>query len=140
MTFQQLGQTNQTPSPPPESGVSRPRGTRILMLVDLVVGILVAISGIQNFASSVDPQIGSSLWYTSGVIFLILGLLLVVLGYGLWRARPWAWPLGLWAGVVYVVLGVFALDPLFLLVGIGSLLFYYFNREDLKRYLGKVRP
>jgi uncharacterized membrane protein (DUF2068 family) len=102
------------------------------------VGVLVVILGISNFASKADPQTSASVWYVSGVVFVILGFLLVVSGYGLWKARPWAWFLGLWAGVVYLVLGLLAFNALFLLVGIGSLLFYYFNRAGLKLHLGKV--
>jgi hypothetical protein len=140
MTFQQPGQAGPTPSPPLGSGTSGPRGTRILMLVDFAVGTLVTILGLESFTSPVDPHSGALVWYASGAIFAILGLLLVASGYGLWKVRPWAWLLGLWAGVVYFALGVLSLpNPLFILVGIGSLLFYYLNRTDLKRYLGKVQ-
>jgi hypothetical protein len=109
------------------------------MLVDFIVGIVVAAIGIQSFVSPVGPKVSVSEWYAVGAIFVILGLLSVVVGYGLWKARPWGWLLGWWAGAVYVVFGVLT-SPLFVLVGIGSLVFYYYNRADLKRYLGKVRP
>lgn len=103
------------------------------MLVDFIVGIVVAVLGILVLVGG----------YTIGAIFFILGLLPVVVGYGLWKAKPWAWLLGLWAGVAEAVLGVLTVNTVFgvlILPGIGSLLFYYFNRVDLKRYLGKVRP
>ena len=144
MAFQQPGHAGQTPSPPLESGTSGPRGTRILMLVDFFVGVAVTLIGIQSFVSSDGSNVSASEWYAVGAIVVIFGLLSVAVGYGLWKARPWAWLLGLWAGVVYVILGVLTLGVwtswLFILVGIGSLLFYYFNRAGLKRYLGKVRP
>jgi len=109
----------------------------ILMLVDFIAGIVVTVIGIQGFVSPVGPHTSASGWYAVSAIFVIFGLLSVVVGYGLWKARPWAWLLGLWAGVVYVVLGALAPWPL-ILVGIVNLVFYYFNRADLKRYLGKV--
>jgi len=109
------------------------------MLVDFIVGIWVTVIGIQELVSPVGPKVGASEWYAVGAIFVVLGLLSVAVGYGLWKVRPWAWLLGLWAGVVYVVLGILA-SWLLVLVGIGSLIFYYFNRAGLKRYLGKVRP
>jgi hypothetical protein len=109
------------------------------VLVDFAAGIWVTVSGIQGLVSPVGAGLTASEWYAVGAVFTILGLLSVAVGYGLWKAKPWAWLLGLWAGAVFVVLGVLGLWPL-ILVGIGSLLFYYFNREDLKRYLGKVRP
>ncbi len=110
------------------------------MLVDFIVGILMTASGVSSLVSPVGHNASASLVYTFGAIYVILGVLSVAVGYGLWKARPWAWLLGLWAGVVYVVLGVFGLNLLYLLVGIGNLAFYYFNRADLKGYLGKVRP
>ena len=114
------------------------------MLIDLIVGILVAVVGIMTLASPVGPDVSTSEWYASGATFAILGLLYVVVGYGLLKAKPWVWLLGLWAGVAYLVLGILTLSSgttiIILLVGIMNLLFYYFNRADLKRYLGKVRP
>jgi hypothetical protein len=96
------------------------------MLVDFIVGIVVAVLGILDLVLS-----------PIGAFIAIIGLLSVSVGYGLWKAKPWAWPLGLWAGVVYVAFGVLA-SWLLVLVGIVNLLFYYFNRADLKRYLGRV--
>jgi len=114
------------------------------MLVDFVVGIVVMVIGIQGFVSPVSPHTSVSVWDAVSAIFVILGLLYVVVGYGLWKARPWAWLLGLWAGVVYVVLGILFFSSsifiIILFVGAVNLLFYYFDRIVLKRYLGKVRP
>jgi hypothetical protein len=109
------------------------------MFVDLIAGIWVTIIGIQGLVSPVGPHFTASEWYAVGAIFVVLGLLYLAVGYGLWKARPWAWLLGPWAGVVLVVLGALASWPL-ALVGIANLLFYYFNRTDFKTYLGKVRP
>jgi hypothetical protein len=110
------------------------------MLVDLIVGIVVTTSGIRSLVLPVGHGINTSFAYVLYAFIAILGLLYVGVSYGLWKARPWAWLLGLWAGVVYVVLGVLAINPLFLLSGIVNLFYYYFARADLKRYLGKVRP
>ena len=120
--------------------MSRPRGTRILVLVDFIVGIILIVLGIQILVSPVGHGLSAAFVFAVGDVYVVLGLLSVAVGYGLWKVKPWAWLLGLWAGVVYVVLGVLAQNPLLLLVGIVSLLFYYFNRADLKGYLGKVRP
>ncbi|MGD0318855.1 MAG: zinc-ribbon domain-containing protein [Nitrososphaerales archaeon] len=137
MAFQQPRQADQTPPPSPGSGMTRPRGTRILILVDFIVGIVVIIIGIQGLVSGVGPHTSATEWYAVSAIFAIIGLLSVAVGYGLWKARPWAWLLGLWAGVVYVILGILGPWPL-TLVGIVNLLFYYFTRADLKRYLSKA--
>jgi uncharacterized membrane protein (DUF2068 family) len=102
------------------------------MLVDFIVGVAVTAFGVLIIAFA--------LWV--GAFFVILGVLSLAVGYGLRKARSWARLLGLWAGVVYIVFGVLLVQTL---PGIGSIVFggvsiYYFNRADLKRYLGKVRP
>ena len=140
MALQQSGQAVQTPSPPPASEMSRPRGKTIIMLIDFIVGIVVTVEGVHGLVSPVGQGLSASLVYAVGATYVIIGLLSVAVGYGLWKVRPWAWPLGLWAGMVYLVLGVVFAVPLILLVGIVSLVFYYYNRTSLKRYLGKVKP
>jgi len=109
------------------------------MLIDFIVGVLVTLYGGLIMSVS-TPKVSLSLQLGLGATVIILGVLSVVVGYGLWKAKAWAWLLGLWAGVAYVALGVFALSPLILLVGIGNLIFYYFKRTGLKLYLGKVQP
>lgn len=119
--------------------MSRPRGVMIIALIDFIVGIVVATElGIRILVSPVGSDFGISEWYALGAIFVIFGFLIVVVGYGLWEARSWAWLLGLWAGAVYVVLGIFTFNLLILPLGIVNVLFYYFARADLKRYLGKI--
>jgi len=127
---QPRGYDDQDLSPSLPLGITRPRGTGILALIDLVVGILVAALGAL---ASVNE------FYAGGVIFAVLGMLSIFVGYGLWKARPWAWLLGLWDGAVYLVLGLLASSPLIIIVGIGNLAFYYFNRTDLRRFLGKSK-
>lgn len=114
--------------------MSRPRGARILMLVEFIVGIVVTAFGILIMIIAL----------TFGAIVVILGMLCIAVGYGMRKARSWAWLLGLWAGVAYIVFGVLFAWANDYLIGVPSIVFggvsiYYFNRADLKRYLGKVR-
>ncbi len=85
----------------------------------------------------------TSLTLSLGIIVVILGVLSVAVGYGLRNAKSWAWLLGLWAGIVYIILGLIVFSGSYL-AGIGCIVFgavqvYYLNKADAKEYLGKVK-
>lgn len=131
---QRTEQVPTTPAQAQELGTSQPRGPRILMLIDFAVGIVLTAFGV--LVITLAPGVGA--------IFVVVGVLSLTVGYGLRKARSWTWLLGLWAGVVYVVLGILFVSAEAYLEGIGSIVFgggsiYYLNRVEVKRYLGKSR-
>lgn len=77
---------------------TRPLGITIIAIIAAIYGVIGVISGIVLLSSSVGP----------GVITLILGILELVLVWGLWTLQKWAF----WATVVLEILallnGVFA--------------------------------
>lgn len=92
---------------------ARPLGITIIAIIMAVQGILGIIGGILSLgvASSV------------GIIALILGVLYLVLAWGLWTLKPWAF----WGTVILEVLtilnGIFGLTQGVVATGIGSLIF-----------------
>jgi uncharacterized membrane protein (DUF2068 family) len=80
-------------------GRSRPLGITIIAIIVAIYGVLGVIGGILLLGASV----------ALGVITLVLGLLQLILAWGLWTLQPWAF----WATVVLEVLallnGIFAL-------------------------------
>ena len=71
----------------------------------------------------------------NALTYVLPGGLSVTVWYGMRMAKSWAWILGLWTGVVYIVLGVLSIGIIFAIF--GALTIYYFSRSDLKKYLGK---
>lgn len=75
-----------------------------------------------------------------GALFLLMGLGMAAVGYGMWQAKPWAWTgmmalAGLWllssllmflAGVFFAILSAFLL--------------WYFTRPGVKRWFGREVP
>lgn len=78
---------------------TRPLGITIIAIIVAIFGIVGIIGGILLMGSNV----------TAGVITLILGILELVLAWGLWTLQRWAF----WATVVLEILallnGIFAL-------------------------------
>ena len=81
-----------------QTGRSRPIGITIIAIIVAILGILSIIGGILLLGSSV----------TAGVIDIILGILQLILAWGLWTLQRWAF----WATVILEVLtiidGIFA--------------------------------
>ena len=88
------------------TGRSRPLGITIIAIIMAIQGILGIIAGILSLtASGANPAFA-----VAGIITLILGVLYLVLAWGLWTLQPWAF----WATVVLEVIalinGIFALS------------------------------
>ncbi|HJT58109.1 MAG TPA: hypothetical protein VJ761_16510 [Ktedonobacteraceae bacterium] len=82
---------------------SRPLGITIIAIIMAIQGILGIISGIMLIAGS-----GGGL-FAAGIITLVLGVLYLILAWGLWTLQTWAY----WATVVLEIIalldGIFAL-------------------------------
>jgi uncharacterized membrane protein (DUF2068 family) len=107
--------------------VSRPMGATLLALLGIVQGLFWTFNSLTTLAlgildmSAGQTDQGASYVYLS-VPMLILGLFTLVLSYGLWNVRPWAW---MWMLMTQVLGLVLELIPLFYgqiaLVGLVSI-------------------
>jgi uncharacterized membrane protein (DUF2068 family) len=92
-------------------GRSRPLGITIIAIIMAIYGVLGVIGGILLLSTSV----------ALGVITLVLGLLQLVIAWGLWTLQPWAF----WATVILEVLallnGIFAFTQHNTGTGIGAI-------------------
>jgi len=88
------------------TGRSRPLGITIIAIILGIQGILSIIAGIFSLtAAGANPAFA-----IVGIITLILGILYLILAWGLWTLQPWAF----WGVVVLEVIalinGIFALS------------------------------
>ncbi len=136
----------------------RPLGVTILAVFDILVGIFPVYLGVVYIiAAGFVAQMGGSLggWgmpgffalfgafiLPLGLILLVLGILAVVVGWGFWKGRGWAWTFGLVLYVIGTVLGVRSLAvgdvASIVVVVIGALLVYYMFRPNIKAWFGKA--
>lgn len=133
----------------------RPLGVAILAILDILGANLAIFAGIGFMVvPTVIAKMGEAValgglfaffeafTIALGLIFLILGILGIAVGWGFWRGSRWAWALGFVFYVIGIVLGVISLalyDYIsILIVIIGALLVYYLFRPNVKTWFGKA--
>ena len=80
---------------------SRPRGVSIIAILIVIAGVLTLLIGIGSFA--IGPLIGISLVFVVfGAISLAIGVAYLVMGYGLWKGRGWAWTIS----TIVLIIGI----------------------------------
>jgi hypothetical protein len=127
---------------------SRPTGVTILAILDLVGGVIAFLIGLFVVAlggSGLLAQFGygfvSAFVVAAGVVIIIIGFLGVLLGWGMWAGKEWAWLL---AVILYALgalssLASLATGSFSSIVGlvIYALLLWYLWRPHVKAYFGK---
>ena len=118
---------------------NRPKGIAFIAILTLVSGLLSIFSG--------------------DVIFLILGIISIIMFYGLLKGREWAWSVTIIVSVFNIVASVTFLassffnfpitnsnNPMVLgsmilayKIGINAIILYYLSRPHVKIFFGKSR-
>ncbi len=126
----------------------RPTGVAVLAILDLLAGILALIGGIFIAALGGSGLLAlygygffSGFVAVAGGFVIIIGLLAIVVGWGMWSGKEWAWILA----IILYALG--ALSSLLSLAGgnlssvvgllINALLLWYMFRPHVKAFFGK---
>uniref|UniRef100_A0A7C4BAG2 DUF7144 domain-containing protein n=1 Tax=Thermofilum pendens TaxID=2269 RepID=A0A7C4BAG2_THEPE len=128
--------------PPPRQ---RPTGITILALLEFIGGGLTILLGIAFLAlgpviAAGLPSFLSVLVGALGGVFIVMGLIGVVLGWGLWTGKGWAWwitvilqALSLLTGLAGVAMG----DPAsFIGLLIAALILWYMFKPHVKDFFG----
>lgn len=84
---------------------SRPVGITILAILLFISGVLTVLGSLLSFGATAS----NSGLLTLVIINLILGIAELVLGWGLWTLRPWAFWATVILEVINLLLGIFAL-------------------------------
>jgi uncharacterized membrane protein (DUF2068 family) len=153
----------------------RPTGVTILGVLFVIAGAFSLLGGIATlvaipFVTNVNPNvIGNELQFNgqqalmpseqtalaqgSGSILTVLGALLIPLGiaslvvaYGLFKAKRWAWYVAIVLSIIGIVVNVISLVTANMgaiagaLVGIAinGIVLYYLSRRSVREYFGKV--
>jgi hypothetical protein len=116
----------------------RPIGVSILAILIILFGVLVLIAGILFLVSS--PFLASlpgfgfppEVFFLTGAIFTVFGIILIVAGLGLWNLRMWAWVLSILSLVAVLVLPfiIRAYNPCTLLVAVVLLIYLLLIRRE----------
>jgi uncharacterized membrane protein HdeD (DUF308 family) len=112
-----------------QSEKPRPLGVTIIAILTLIGGIIFLASGLVLLIIGI------------GIILLALGIAYLVMAYGLWKGKGWAWTItlilsaiGIIVAIVSIVLGNVAAIINAIIHGI---VIYYLYRPNVKAFFGK---
>jgi hypothetical protein len=144
----------------------RPKGVVIIAALEFLLGgivvlgslglfILTGLSTNEEIRRHISPQLPQWMIDNAVLVFgslgaatFVIGVINLLVGYGFWNARPWAWTLG----VVFAVITIFTafINPLiygfdnssWITTLLLSLVFpwailFYLNRPNVRCYFGK---
>ena len=121
--------------PTPTTGYSAPSGDRplgvtILAILNIIGGLFSLLGAFGFFAiAALDPFFGV-IWMLLGAILALLGLLNLVVGWGLWALKSWAWMLALIINLINLILN--ALGQAWLGAIINLIVIIYLQQGDIK--------
>jgi hypothetical protein len=148
----------QPPAMPPAMtpAAGRPMGATVIAIIDGILGVLVVLGGLLVIlggsllgglagSSTGDASVGglfAGLGIVLGIIVLIVGALYLLIAYGVWKARPWSWMLGMVVSIIFLVFAVLGLGSGVSASTIVSILapavvIYFLWTPAVKRYLGR---
>jgi uncharacterized membrane protein (DUF2068 family) len=148
------------------STTKRPTGVTIIGILTIIGGIVMLLGGIAllTLAAFVpnlpltDDQINSQLGNigmsssllaiissATGGVFLILGIASLVVAYGLFKAKKWAWTINVILSFISIAMGIVSIATGniggIVSIAISGLIVYYLYRPHVKAYFGKtVQP
>jgi hypothetical protein len=82
------------------TGTSKPIGVSILAVLNIMVGIFGILSGITIDFILVGGDLTLVGTYQLGT--LIIGIMQILAGFGLWKLQSWAW----WLGAIVTLIGL----------------------------------
>jgi hypothetical protein len=143
---------------------NRPTGVTIIGILTIIGGVLMLVSGIAlaalasvfplvastgDQASMLQSQIPSTIpveylgiaSLSVGTILIIIGVVSLIVAYGLFKAKKWAWTANVALSIISIAVGIasIAAGSIGSIVGIvisGAIL-YYLYRPHVKEYFGK---
>lgn len=144
---------------------NRPTGVTIIGILTIIGGILMLGSGIAlaavaavlpNLASmndqinGLESQIPSMIpvgylglaSLSIGSILIIIGIVSLIVAYGLFKAKKWAWTINVAVSIINIAIGVVSIvtgsvGPI-ASIAISAIILYYLYRPHVKAYFGKA--
>ncbi len=129
--------------------MTRPLGVTILAILGFIGGILSVIVGVMFLAlgpiimagfmshgAEISAAFISLIIQVGGAFFIGYGIVVIVVSYGLWVGKGWAW----WVFLILMILGILLSLPGLpgTIVGIiiNAVIIYYLTRPHVKQYFG----
>ncbi len=122
---------------------SRPFGVTIISILIIIAGVISLLIGIGSVA--IGPLIGL-VFVVTGAISLALGVAYLVMAFGLWKGKGWAWTISTIVLFIGIVIDMISLPrrsagdivSSIVSIAINAVILYYLFRPHVKAYFGKT--
>lgn len=130
---------------------SRPTGITVLAILEFIFGILILLAGIavaaisgSGMLSTVGYAFLAGMAVLVGGVFIVLGLVVLLVGWGMWTGKGWAWILSVVLYILGVIFGLYSIasGSLTSVVSllIEAFLLWYMFRPHVKAFFGRGTP
>lgn len=128
--------------------MQRPTGITVMAVLAAIGGVFgllaaVALLGVGAAASATSGLGG--LAALAGIIVLAYSVLSLVLAYGFWTLKPWAWPLGIGVQVLGIIQAVLqfmnnstSVVSLVISLAIAGVILWYLYQPHVKAAFGRA--
>ncbi|TFG29921.1 hypothetical protein EU528_08955 [Candidatus Thorarchaeota archaeon] len=121
--------------PTPSTGYSassgeRPLGVTILALLQMIGGVIGIFGGATSMLAAMLLGPLGLLFVIIGAVLLIMGLLGLIVGWGLWGLKSWAWMWAMIVNIINIILAIVQLNIISLIIPLIIVL--YLNQSDIK--------
>jgi hypothetical protein len=139
-----------------QAPAGRPTGATVISVIEGILGVLFLLVGL--FVGFIGGTLGSlagaaggnaaaggvlaGVGIIFGVIVIAIGVLYLLIAYGVWKARGWAWMLGMVVSIIVLVFAVLGLGngvslSTIISTALPAIVVYFLWTPEVKRYLGR---
>ena len=138
------------------SGKNRPTGVTVMGVLQILaglgsLGLGFMLAATYAFLGSLMASGAEGVAFSSGVggflvvagaiiggILIVIGIANLVIAYGLFKGKSWAWMLCLIFAVISAVSGILTFPVGIVTILFNALIIYYLTRRNVKVYFGKA--
>ena len=128
--------------------MQRPTGITVMAVLAAIAGVfgLLAAVALLGVGAAVSATSGlGGLAALAGIIVLAYSVLSLVLAYGFWTLKPWAWPLGIGVQVLGIIQAVLQfmnnstnVISLVISLAIAGVILWYLYQPHVKAAFGRA--
>src|ERR671917_530530 len=119
----------------------RPTGVTILGVLFVIAGAFTLLGGITALA-----QGSGSILTVLGAVLIPLGIASLIVAYGLFKAKSWAWFVAVVLSIIGLIVNVIslvtsnmgAIGGALVGIAINGIVLYYLSRRNVRQYFAKV--
>ncbi len=122
--------------PTPTTGYSAPSGDRplgvtILGILQILGGILSIVAGFGLIALAALMTGFELLFMAIGAVTLVLGIVGLIVGWGLYTMKSWAWMIAIILNIINIILAIYPSFNIMSMI-IPIIIILYLNQADIK--------